>query len=105
MRSPAYDGEHDIVAVAQDGQVGAFCIIWLDALNRVGLFEPVGTHPDFQRKGLGRAVMLEGLRRMKTNGMTQAIVSTSENNPAAIQFYESMDFQVLYHLGTYEKDV
>jgi mycothiol synthase len=105
MHSPVYDPELDIVAVRQDGQVGAFCIVWTDPVNRVGLFEPVGTHPDFQRRGLGRAVMLEGLRRLKERGMKEAIVSTFEDNPAAIKFYESAGFQVINRLGTYEKDV
>jgi ribosomal protein S18 acetylase RimI-like enzyme len=100
-----YDQDHDIVAVAQDGQVGAFGIIWPDAGSLVGLFEPVGTHPNFQRKGLGRAVMQEGLRRLQSCGMKQAIVSTYEDNPTAIKFYESLGFQVVFHLGTYEKDV
>ena len=53
MRSPVYDRDLDIVAVSADDRIGAFCIVWMDAVNRVGLFEPVGTHPDFQRKGLG----------------------------------------------------
>lgn len=105
MRSPVYDPELDIVAVAPDGRVGAFCIVWTDPVNRIGLFEPVGTHPDFQRKGLGRAVMREGLLRLQERGMERAIVSTYEDNPAAIKFYESVGFQVVNRLGTYEKDV
>ncbi len=88
MRSPVYDRELDIVAVAADGQIGAFCIVWTDPVNQVGLFEPMGTHPDFQRKGLGRAVMLEGLLRLKRHGMKSAIVSTFEDNPPAIKLYE-----------------
>lgn len=105
MRSPAYTPELDIVAVAPDGQVGSFCIVWPDEVNRIGLFEPVGTHPDFQRKGLGKAVMLEGLRRLQERGMKSAIVSTFEDHPAAIKLYESAGFQVVNRLGTYEKDV
>lgn len=50
MRSPVYDPELDIVAVAPDGQVGAFCIVWTDPLNQVGHFEPVCTHPDFSAR-------------------------------------------------------
>jgi GNAT superfamily N-acetyltransferase len=105
MRSPVYDRELDIVIEAPDGQVGAFCIVWTDPVNQVGLFEPVGTHPDFQRKGLGRAVMLEGLRRLKHRGMKSAIVSTYEDHPPAIKLYESVGFQVVHRLGTYEKEV
>jgi len=105
MRSPVYDPNLDIVAVAPDGQIRAFCIVWMDPVNKVGLFEPVGTHPDFQRKGLGKAVMLEGFRRLRAGGMRQAIVSTFEDNLAAIKLYESVGFQIVNHLGTYEKDV
>ena len=105
MGSPVYDHNLDIVAASADGQIGAFCIVWMDALNQVGLFEPVGTHPDFQRKGLGTAVMLEGLRRLQEGGMKQAIVSTFEDNEAAIKLYESMGFRIANRLGTYEKDV
>jgi mycothiol synthase len=105
MRSPVYDHNLDIVAVTANGQIGAFCIVWIDALTRVGLFEPVGTHPTFQRRGMGRAVMLEGLRKLADTGMNQAIVSTFEDNQAAIKLYESVGFQTVNKLGTYEKDV
>jgi ribosomal protein S18 acetylase RimI-like enzyme len=105
MRSPVYDHNLDLVAVSEDGQVGAFCIVWHDPMNQVGLFEPVGTHPAFQRRGLGRAVMLTGMRALQAAGMQQAIVSTFEDNLAGIKLYESMGFQVINQLGTYEKDV
>ncbi len=105
MRSIVYCHNLDIVAIAPDGQIGAFCMVWIDSINKVGLFEPVGTHPDFQCKGLGKAVMLEGLRRLQAGGMRQAIVSTFEDNLAAIKLYESVGFQIVNQLGTYEKDV
>ncbi len=37
--------------------------------------------------------------------MTQAIDSTLEDNFAAIKLYESVCFQMLTKLGTYEKEV
>ena len=105
MLSPAYNPGLDIVATSPDGRIGAFCIAWPDPVNQVGLFEPVGSHPDFQRKGLGKAVMLEGLRRLLQMGMRAAIVSAEEDNTAAINLYETVGFQVVDRLGTYEKDV
>jgi mycothiol synthase len=105
MRSPVYDNELDIIAVDPLGQVGAFCIVWPDLVNKVGLFEPVGTHPGFQRKGLGRAVMLEGMQRLKMRGINTAIVSTFEENLPAIKLYKALGFTLVKRLGTYEKDV
>ncbi len=105
MRSPVYDRDLDIIAITPDGQVGAFCIVWIDTETRLGLFEPVGTHPDYHRMGLGRAIMQEGLRRLQARGMRSAIVSTFEDNLAAIKLYESAGFQIINKLGTYEKDV
>ncbi len=105
MQSPVYGPDRDVIAVDPNGDIGAFCIIWLDAVNRVGLFEPVGTHPDFQRKGLGKAVMLEALRRLKEHGMRQAIVCTGDDNLPAIRLYESVGFQTVNRLGQYKKRV
>jgi ribosomal protein S18 acetylase RimI-like enzyme len=105
MRSPVYNPDLDIVAAASDGRIGAFCIVWPDPVNRVGHFEPVGTHPGFQRKGLGRAVMSEGLRRLKAAGMETADVVTPQDNLTAIKFYEAMGFQLVNKLGIYQKDV
>ena len=105
MRSPVYCHNLDIVATCPNGEIGAFCIIWMDPVNKVGLFEPVGTHPDYQRKGLGKAVMLEGLRRLQAGGMQQAIVSTGEDNLPAIKLYEKIGFRIVNQLGTYQKDV
>lgn len=93
MRSPAYDPEGDLVVAAPDGRIAAFCIIWIDSRNRVGLFEPVGTHPDFQRQGFGRGMMLAGLRRLQSHGMREAIITTGSRNAGALRLYEALGFR------------
>jgi GNAT superfamily N-acetyltransferase len=93
FHSPVYVGEHNPFVRSPDGRGAAACGIWLDPVNRVGLFEPVGTHPAFQRMGLGKAVMREGLRRMRAAGMTRAIVGTGADNAAAIALYRSIGFE------------
>ena len=103
MQSPVYHPEQDVVVQTPDGQIGAFCLIWPDSLTGVGLFEPVGTHPDHQRKGLGKAVMLEALERLQRLGMHQAIVTTGEDNLPAIRLYESVGFRTLRRLLHYKQ--
>jgi mycothiol synthase len=103
MQSPVYVPEHEIFVVAPNGEIAAFCIIWTDKLNKVGHFEPVATHPDFQRMGLGKSLLMEGLRRLKSEGMNEADVCTNNDNPAAIRLYESVGFQRVKRLLTYRK--
>jgi mycothiol synthase len=105
MRSPAYDPQHDLVVTAPDGRIASFCIIWTEPVNRVGLFEPVGTHPDFQRMGLGKAVMAEGLRRFKEEGMRSAIVGAEHDKPAALGLYQALGFRRSNRICTYAKSI
>ena len=90
QRVPLYRRDLDIVAVAPDGELAAFCTVWFDDVTRTAVFEPVGTHPDHQRRGLGKAVMSEGLRRARRLGATLATVSSYGAGAHAL--YESMGF-------------
>ncbi|MGH3387178.1 MAG: GNAT family N-acetyltransferase [Nocardioidaceae bacterium] len=96
MTRPGYDPGREIVAVAPDGRVAAFAVSWLDELNSVGLFEPVGTHRDFQRRGFARAIMLHGLHEMRRLGMTTATVTYDATNLAAARLYSGLGFTSRY---------
>jgi ribosomal protein S18 acetylase RimI-like enzyme len=103
MQAPIYVPEHEIFVIAPDGQVAAYCIIWTDEITKVGHFEPVGTHPNFQRKGLGKALLFDALRSLKSEGMTEADVCTNHDNEAAIPLYQSVGFEIKKRLLTYKK--
>lgn len=103
MRTPGYESELDLVVEAPDGRFGAYCICWLDQANGVGLLEPVGTRPGFRRRGLARAVVLEGLRRMKARGAHTALVCFEGDNAPARRLYESVGFGVRSTIYTYTK--
>ena len=94
MRLPGYDKDLDVVAVAPDGVIAAYVNGWIDPLNRIGDFGPVGTRPAYRQQGLGRAVLLEGLRRMKAHGMDRVCVSTGESNAPALRLYQSIGFVI-----------
>ena len=103
MRTPGFQIDHELVVVAPDGRFAAFIIIWLDPISRTGLFEPVGCHRDFQRRGLTSALMYEGMRRMRAAGMETAIVCYHADNVSGVPLYRSVGFQMRYEITEYRK--
>lgn len=95
MEAWPYRSDLDCVVVAPDGTFAAFCLVWLGERNGVGEVEPVGTHPDHRRLGLGSAVCLEALSRLRDAGATSAIVSArrDEAYPSARGLYTSIGFR------------
>jgi mycothiol synthase len=87
---PGYLAELDLVVSAPENVFASFCLVWLS--TGVGYFEPVGTRAAYRRQGLGRAVILEGFRRLKALGLHTAMVGSSPKNRA---FYESCGFRVV----------
>jgi ribosomal protein S18 acetylase RimI-like enzyme len=104
MQSPVYVPGHELFVIAPSGEVAAFCITWTDELTRVGHFEPVGTHPAYQRKGLGRSLIFEALGRLQAEGMLEADLCTNHTNLPAIRLYESIGFRKNKRLLTYKKE-
>lgn len=98
-----YDPDLDLVAVDLSGAPGAYCICWYDPSSKTGLFEPVGTHPAHQRRGLGRAIMLEGLKRLRDFGALTVFITYVHGNDAAKRLYESVGFQAVEKEQLYGK--
>jgi ribosomal protein S18 acetylase RimI-like enzyme len=90
-----YRADLDCVVVAPDGSVAAYTLAWLDELNGIGEFEPVGTHEDYRRRGLGRAVNLFALQRLREEGATEALVACrgDAEYPLPARLYESVGFR------------
>ncbi|HYK64849.1 MAG TPA: GNAT family N-acetyltransferase, partial [Patescibacteria group bacterium] len=74
MAAWPYLPELDWVVEAPDGRFASCCIAWLDEKNCVGELEPVGTHPDFRRLGLARAVCLSALHALREKGARLVVV-------------------------------
>jgi len=90
QRAPLYRRNLDMVSVAPAGEVSSFCTVWFDDITLTAYFEPVGTVPEHRRRGLGKAVMSEGLRRLKRLGATAAYVGSY--SPEAHALYSSVGF-------------
>lgn len=84
--APLYRRDLDLVAFAADGSIASFCTIWFDDVSRTAYFEPVATVPNHQRHGLGRALMLKGLHRLKQMGCKVAFVGGYSQAANALYF-------------------
>lgn len=105
MTAPGYDPELDIALAAPDGQIVAFAMGWIDAANRLSEFEPVGTRYAFHRRGLGKAALLEGLRRLQARGVETALVSCSASVEGNIGFYQAAGFERRNRVLAFTKSV
>jgi ribosomal protein S18 acetylase RimI-like enzyme len=103
MQLPGYDRNLDVVAVAPGGVIAAYVNGWIDPINRIGDFGPVGARLAYRRQGLTRAVLLEGLRRFQAYRMDRACVSTGVTNTPALRLYESIGFKIVNKYLEYVK--
>ncbi len=101
MRTTGFDRERELVVVAPDGRFAAYAVIWFDSVSHSALFEPVGCHSDFTRRGLTKALMFAGMARMKEAGMETAIVGYEITNNAAFKLYASVGFKTYFKTVDY----
>ncbi|HPJ02703.1 MAG TPA: GNAT family N-acetyltransferase [Candidatus Limiplasma sp.] len=84
---PGVNPDLKIAVVAPNGDFVSYCGMWQDAASQSALVEPVATDPAYRKLGLGRAAVLEGLRRCAQLGAKRAFVGSSQ------QFYYAIGFR------------
>ncbi|MEO6862682.1 MAG: GNAT family N-acetyltransferase [Microcoleus sp.] len=112
LTQATYRNDLDLLAVAADGTFAAFCCggISPEKCDRTGRNEGwiiiLGTRRGFRKLGLGRAMLLAGLQRLKAAGVETAIIGVDTANPCgALGLYESAGFHKIRDLISYIKDV
>ena len=75
---------------APSGDFASFCGLWYVDENQLAYVEPMATDPDYRRLGLGKAAMLEGIRRCGEEGATVAYVGSDQ------EFYLAAGFRKLF---------
>jgi ribosomal protein S18 acetylase RimI-like enzyme len=90
-----YRGDLHVLIEAPDGTLAASAITWLDEATRTAEFEPVGTHRDFRRQGLGAALQLHGMQLARAAGATRMLVACAgaPARPAARDLYYGVGFR------------
>lgn len=100
MQTPSYDRTLDLVVVAPDGRLAAYAMCYISpeenelSGRQDGYIDPIATHPDFQRRGLSKALMAAGMKLLHTRGMETARLSTGNDNVAMQHAAAGVGFQV-----------
>jgi len=94
-RTTTYRGDLHVLVEAPDGTMAASTIMWLDEANKTAEFEPVGTHPDYRRLGLGTAMLLHGMHLAREAGATHMTVGClgAPGHPNARGLYYGVGFR------------
>jgi len=99
--APLYDPALDLAILAPNGAVAAYGLFWFDPVTRVGLVEPMRTEDAWQRRGLARALLLNGLDRLAGRGATRLKVGYS--TAAARNLYLGAGFRAGAEMTTYAR--
>jgi len=107
-----YRGDLDLVALAPDGTPAAFCWASIhpeeNALKRrndgqIGL---LGTRRGFRSIGLGRAMLLAGMRALRAAGTDTVLLGVDADSPTgATRLYERVGMRVLHRADLFEKQL
>ncbi len=89
QKAPDYRKDLDLYVLDSHGQYVACCIVWLDERNKIATLEPVGSI----RLGMGREVVMEGLRRATALGAETAVMDSD------LRFYQAIGFKRKYPYG------
>lgn len=81
MLRPNVDLNLKIAVMAPDGNFASYCGMWFDPKAGYAVIEPVATDPAYRKMGLGKAAVLEGIRRVGLLGAKRSLVGSSQ------QFY------------------
>jgi predicted N-acetyltransferase YhbS len=63
-----YDPALDLAVETDDGAAAGYALFWLDPVTKVGLLEPMRVEDEYQRRGLARALLTEGVDRLAARG-------------------------------------
>jgi GNAT superfamily N-acetyltransferase len=96
--APNYNKDLQIAVEAPDGHFVSYCGMWYEPVHKIAYVEPVCTDPDYRRMGLGKAAVLEGIRRCGQLGAKVAYVG------AIRPFYLSMGFKQIYNCSAWRRE-
>jgi GNAT superfamily N-acetyltransferase len=88
-QSPSYVPDLRLLVWSDQHEIAAFCTVWIDPVNHYAEFEPVGTVPRFQKRGLGSALLAYAHNRLREKGCLLATVQSWSESIGANKVYQA----------------
>ncbi len=99
LKEQDYRSDINLVAVAEDGTFAAFCFCKIETTAnetrgvKEGWIGALGSRRGYRKLGLGKGMLLAGMRKLKEVGMETVILGVDAENPSgALGLYESVGF-------------
>ena len=86
-----------LAVVDSTGEFAAHCTCWYDGQTDYAYVEPVCTIPKYRGIGLGKAIVLEALKRCRNLDAKEAFVISEQ------EFYRKLNFEPYAHYTFYWK--
>ncbi len=88
-QAPSYVSDLHLLVWSDQHEVAAFCSLWIDPINHYAEFEPVGTVPRFQKRGLGSALLAYAHNRLREKGCPVVTVQSWSTSEGANKLYQA----------------
>ncbi len=112
FESSLFRADDTLLAVTDDGQIAGICIVEFPQMEpemlktNPPLIDDLAVPHAFRRQGIGRAMLLAGMHRIRAQGFPVAALGVDADNPnQALRLYESVGFEVQSRTIVYRKEL
>jgi ribosomal protein S18 acetylase RimI-like enzyme len=90
-----YEWGDDALIMEENGRMVGFLLGFVTQRQpRIGYVHLVGIHPQFRRRGVGRALYEEFARRAEAHGASAIKAITSPGNEGSVEFHRALGFKI-----------
>lgn len=111
VAAPDFRSENNLLAVDREGRIAGLCLLMFPKTEggiphvNPPLIDDLAVRPAYRRRGIGRALLLGGMHRIRDEGFSSAALGVDADNPKALGLYESVGFVLKSRSTAYRKEL